>query len=79
MRPATPVPLVAQPNAGKGRLVDKRLVYDMQPARFAEGIEECVRAGALLVGGCCGTSPTHIEAMVESAGGTQSRSGPMDR
>ena len=66
MKAATSVPIVAQPNAGKGRLVDKRLVYDMRPAEFAAGIEECVRAGARLVGGCCGTSPAHIAAMVES-------------
>ena len=79
MRTATSVPLVAQPNAGKGRMVDKRLVYDMQPAHFVAGISECVRAGALLVGGCCGTSPAHIKAMVESIGGAQSQSDTMDR
>jgi 5-methyltetrahydrofolate--homocysteine methyltransferase len=59
------VPLIAQPNAGKGRLVDKRLVFDMPPATFAAGVEACVKAGARLVGGCCGTSPAHIKAMVE--------------
>ncbi len=65
MRAATSLPIVAQPNAGKGRLTEKRLVFDMDPARFAAGIEECLRAGARLVGGCCGTSPAHIRAMVE--------------
>jgi 5-methyltetrahydrofolate--homocysteine methyltransferase len=59
------VPVLAQPNAGKGRLVDKRLVYDMPPADFATGIRSCVEAGARFVGGCCGTSPAHIEAMVK--------------
>jgi 5-methyltetrahydrofolate--homocysteine methyltransferase len=79
MRRVTSVPLVAQPNAGKGRMVDKRLVYDMQPWQFALGLAECVRAGALLVGGCCGTSPVHIEAMVESIGEAQTQSDTMDR
>ena len=65
MRAVTSLPIVAQPNAGKGRLVEKRLVFDMSPARFAAGIEQCARAGARLVGGCCGTSPAHISAMVE--------------
>ena len=65
MQAATSLPIIAQPNAGKARLVAKRPVYDMPPARFAAGIEECVRAGARLVGGCCGTSPAHIRAMVE--------------
>jgi 5-methyltetrahydrofolate--homocysteine methyltransferase len=64
MRAATPLPIIAQPNAGKGRLVDKSLVFDMSPAEFAAGVEACTRAGARLVGGCCGTSPDHIKAMV---------------
>jgi 5-methyltetrahydrofolate--homocysteine methyltransferase len=65
MRAATPLPIVAQPNAGKGRMVDKRLVFDLSPDAFASGVQECVRAGARLVGGCCGTSPEHVKAMVE--------------
>jgi 5-methyltetrahydrofolate--homocysteine methyltransferase len=73
MGAATSLPIVAQPNAGKGRLVDKRLVFDMSPASFATGVEECVRAGARLVGGCCGTSPAHIRAMVELIGGNRSQ------
>ena len=65
MRGATSLPILAQPNAGKARLVDESLVFDMSPAHFAAGVEECVRAGARLLGGCCGTSPAHILAMVE--------------
>jgi 5-methyltetrahydrofolate--homocysteine methyltransferase len=65
MRGATSLPLLAQPNAGKGRMVDKELVYDMTPADFAAGLQACADAGARLLGGCCGTSPGHIQAMVE--------------
>jgi len=72
MRDSTSLPLVAQPNAGKGRLVDKRLVFDMPPAAFAAGIEECARAGARLLGGCCGTSPAHIEAAIDLLAGRES-------
>lgn len=68
MRDATPLPIIAQPNAGKGRLADKSLVFDMAPEAFAAGVKECVLAGARLVGGCCGTSPAHIRTMVESLG-----------
>lgn len=67
-REATDLPIVAQPNAGKGRLVDGDLVFDMTPADFAAGVQECVAAGARFVGGCCGTSPAHIQAMVELIG-----------
>lgn len=69
MRDATSLPIIAQPNAGKGRLVEKRLVFDMSPDRFADGLRQCVLAGARLVGGCCGTSPEHITSMVQLLGG----------
>jgi 5-methyltetrahydrofolate--homocysteine methyltransferase len=69
MRDATSLPVVAQPNAGKAKMVDKQAVYDMSPAEFAAGVRECARAGAKLLGGCCGTSPAHIRAMVALLGG----------
>jgi 5-methyltetrahydrofolate--homocysteine methyltransferase len=65
MREATLLPVLAQPNAGKPRLVENRTVFDMSPSDFAAGIYECLQAGARLLGGCCGTSPDHIRAMVE--------------
>jgi 5-methyltetrahydrofolate--homocysteine methyltransferase len=60
---ATDVPILAQPNAGKPRLVEERTVFDMEPEPFARGIAACADAGARLVGGCCGTGPEHIEAV----------------
>ena len=63
LRSATSLPIMAEPNAGKPKLVDSRTVFDMAPAPFAAGVAECVRAGARLVGGCCGTSPEHIRAV----------------
>ena len=68
MRQATDLPIVAQPNAGKPRLVDREAVFDMSPADFATGARECLQAGARLLGGCCGTSPAHIRALVELLG-----------
>jgi 5-methyltetrahydrofolate--homocysteine methyltransferase len=63
MKEVTALPLVAQPNAGRPRLVEGATVFDMSPAEFASGACACVRAGARLVGGCCGTSPAHIQAL----------------
>ena len=63
MRRATSLPLFAEPNAGRPRLVDGETVFDMAPEPFAEGIAACVEAGAAVVGGCCGTSPMHIRAV----------------
>jgi len=65
MRSATSLPLLAQPNAGKPRLVEDKTVFDMAPAQFAEGIMACRRTGARLVGGCCGTTPEHIRAIAD--------------
>lgn len=62
---ATDRPIAAQPNAGRPQLVGEKTVFDMEPAAFAEGIAECVRAGAQIVGGCCGTTPQHIRAVHE--------------
>ncbi len=68
LRAATSRPLVAQPNAGKPQLLEDRTVFDMEPAAFSEGVAECVRAGAQLVGGCCGTTPEHIRAVYQRIG-----------
>ena len=63
LRSATTLPVLAQPNAGKPKLVDNLTVFEMAPAPFAAGIAKCLRAGARFVGGCCGTTPKHIRAV----------------
>lgn len=78
MREVTSLPLVAQPNAGKARLVQKQLVFDMTPEAFAAGIKECVEAGARFVGGCCGTAPEHIKAMIALVGEQSAEPGRRD-
>lgn len=60
LRDKTILPILAQPNAGKPKLVKRETVYDMTPHVFAQGILKCIAAGATLVGGCCGTTPEHI-------------------
>jgi 5-methyltetrahydrofolate--homocysteine methyltransferase len=65
LKSTTTVPVLAQPNAGRPKLIGEKAVFEMAPAQFADGISECIRAGAKLVGGCCGTSPEHIRAVSE--------------
>ena len=60
---ATDLPILAQPNAGLPELVEGKTVFRMGPEAFAQGIAACVRAGARIVGGCCGTTPEHIRAV----------------
>ena len=57
--------LVAQPNAGMPREVGGRSMYMASPEYMATYAAHLVRAGARVVGGCCGTTPEHIAAMVE--------------
>ena len=64
LKSATNKPILAQPNAGKPKLVKDKTVFEMAPVDFATGIAECLHAGASLAGGCCGTTPEHILAVV---------------
>lgn len=57
------LPVAVEPNAGKPRLVNGETVFDMEPAEFAAGMLSCYRAGARLLGGCCGTTPDHIRLL----------------
>jgi len=63
LKSATSLPILAQPNAGKPKLVNNRTLFNMDPKDFATGIAKCLDAGAHLVGGCCGTTPEHIRTL----------------
>jgi 5-methyltetrahydrofolate--homocysteine methyltransferase len=65
LKSETDLPILAQPNAGKPELIEDKTVFKMAPEPFARGITECLRAGAQLVGGCCGTTPQHIQVVAE--------------
>jgi 5-methyltetrahydrofolate--homocysteine methyltransferase len=59
----TGLPVLVQPNAGLPKLQGEETLFDMDPDTFAEGMAQCLDAGALWVGGCCGTTPAHIQAL----------------
>jgi homocysteine S-methyltransferase len=58
------LPISAQPNAGLPREVGDRKIYMASPEYMASYARRMVEAGARFVGGCCGTTPDHIRAMV---------------
>lgn len=62
------VPLVITPNAGLPRTENGKTVYDVTPEEFAEDVEEIIRMGAWMAGGCCGTTPAHIRALTDRCG-----------
>jgi homocysteine S-methyltransferase len=59
------LPVSAQPNAGQPRKVGhRRFEFSIDATYFARYLRRFAEAGAAMVGGCCGTTPTHIEAAV---------------
>jgi methionine synthase I (cobalamin-dependent) len=63
LRKETSLPIMTMPNAGIPTLIGNKTVFDVSPHNFASGISECIKAGARLIGGCCGTTPDHIRAI----------------
>ena len=63
MKPYAKVPIVAKPNAGMPKLIGQRTYFDMDPKNFAILGKELIRAGANIIGGCCGTTPGHIHEL----------------
>lgn len=71
-RSVSTLPILAQANAGMPRLVEGRTVHPQSPEDFAAGAIPLLEAGAGLIGGCCGTTPEHIRAVVEKVCGKKS-------
>ncbi len=64
------IPIIAKPNAGLPELdADGHTVYRMTPEDFAEQTALLFEAGAVIVGGCCGTTPAHIAALSQKLAG----------
>jgi homocysteine S-methyltransferase len=57
-------PLSALPNAGWPETVNNRVVYVSSPEYMAGFARRMYGAGVKILGGCCGTTPAHIEALV---------------
>ena len=64
VKAVSPVPVLAKPNAGLPVMTDDgRAVYSMGPEAFAGHMKALIDTGASLLGGCCGTTPAHIQAL----------------
>ncbi|MCC6487925.1 MAG: homocysteine S-methyltransferase family protein [Candidatus Hydrogenedentes bacterium] len=66
LRAAAPtIPILVHPNAGMPHRADDGCVtYPETPEMMASRVPELVKAGANIIGGCCGTGPGHIRAIV---------------
>ena len=65
LREVTSLPIVVNPNAGLPVVVDGRTCFQVSPQEFAGIMEEIAQDGVSVMGGCCGTTPAHIHALVE--------------
>src|SRR5437667_7974619 len=61
MRAVTSKKLSAQPNAGLPRDVQGRQFYMCSPEYMSKFAKRFIQAGAKFIGGCCGTTPSHIK------------------
>jgi 5-methyltetrahydrofolate--homocysteine methyltransferase len=58
----TSLPVMVQPNAGKPRLENMKVIYDESPEQMVKGLPALLETGVNIVGACCGSSPDHIRA-----------------
>ena len=65
LRRDTSLPIIVKPNAGLPKQKNGETYYDVEPDEFARIMQEIVKGGACVIGGCCGTTPEHIEKLVE--------------
>ena len=65
LRRYTSLPIIVKPNAGLPKQKNGETYYDVEPDEFARVMQEVVKEGACVIGGCCGTTPEHIKKLVE--------------
>ena len=59
----TNLPIICQPNAGMPQLINKQTVFPLSAEDMGPLMIPIVDAGASYVGGCCGTTPAHIQSI----------------
>ena len=63
---ASLVPIACVPNAGLPSVIDGQMHYDLTPDQLADHLHRFITEfGVTAVGGCCGTTPAHLAAVVE--------------
>lgn len=61
----TSTPIMVNPNAGLPESVNGQTVYNVDSGEFAELMAQIAEIGVCYLGGCCGTTPEHIKALIE--------------
>ena len=55
--------LLVEPNAGIPEFIEGKIIYPVSPKIMADYTEKFIQLGVNMIGGCCGTTPLHIQAM----------------
>ncbi len=69
LRELTSLPIVVNPNAGLPSVVDGKTCFHVGPQEFAAVMKKIALDGASILGGCCGTTPAHLSALVKACRG----------
>ncbi|MBR0414928.1 MAG: homocysteine S-methyltransferase family protein [Clostridia bacterium] len=64
LRRYSSLPILAQPNAGLPESINGKTVYNLTVEEYAAAMREIAALGVSYLGGCCGTTPDHIAAMI---------------
>ena len=59
------LPIIVNPNAGLPEIVDGKVTYAMGADEFSDFAVKLAESGASILGGCCGTEPNYIRAVIE--------------
>ena len=68
MKPFANCPILAQPNKGLPEMRNGEVVYNWSDEQFADAAKDLIEAGADIIGGCCGSSPSTIKAISKYKG-----------
>ena len=61
------LPIILKPNAGLPKIENGKTVYDVLEEEFATDVSALIESGVSLAGGCCGTTPKYIKALVDKS------------
>lgn len=60
------IPILVMPNAGLPESVNGETIFNVEPDEFASYMTQIAKMGVSYLGGCCGTTPAHLKAMIEA-------------
>ncbi len=58
------IPVIVNPNAGLPIVKDGKTIFEIDPDSFANSMKEIADMGVSILGGCCGTTPKHINKLI---------------